>query len=83
MKLEEESQGLTQKIAHKVVDQEDFVDDDEEYQRILEKILKESELEAKKLESFQKGENIFEVPLDDAGGLSDFHYAEEEDFERE
>ena len=63
------SQSLAEKIANKVVDQEDFVDDDEEYQRILLKVLKESELEAKSLEAIDRGENIFCVSQESSDGL--------------
>jgi len=41
--IKSEQETLAQKIANKVVGQEDFIDDEEEYEKILQKILKESE----------------------------------------
>lgn len=57
--IKPEQETLAQKIANKVVGQEDFIDDEEEYEKILQKILKESEQEDKKRKEFERGTNVF------------------------
>lgn len=67
--LEEENPNqktLVEKIQEKVVDQNDFIEDDEEYEKILQKIMKESEQEAKIQQRFQQEENVFYEPLGQA-----------------